>query len=546
MDFSDVKKLLIEELSSLGVSALGRFVDERLVERLSKGGISIDSSLLANLLVSEKGLDVLRIRDIRLMLIQKFEIEQINDRIGSRFTSRSELSQLIEFGWGDNTETRRFLSLIGVKDISLDKSVPSKDVETVRIDKPLYPYQNFIRKSLLRFLFGSKKRKTLVHMPTGSGKTRTSLEAVCNYLLASQSSDFVVVWLAHSEELCEQAAESILNIWKRVGVEDGALVRLWGGSKSQLHEISGPTFVVSSFQTAFNMVRAENDESFSLFTLIRRKCMILVVDEAHQAVAPTYKVAIDLFSNSRSKIIGLTATPGRHHVNEDPEETIRLSEYFEYNKIDIVDNSGAKLDDPISFLTSEEILSSVKRYQIRSPKNVVLTEAEILHIKNQLDIPRSVLARLGEDSARTTLIATSILKTAVEMSRQTIVFAPSKECAIELAIMCTLRGCPSEAVTADSDKSHRRSAITRFKAGELKVLVNFGVLTTGFDAPNIEAVIVARPTTSVVLYSQMIGRGLRGPKMGGTKECLLVDVIDNIENMPNASQAFTYFDGYFK
>ena len=54
-----------------------------------------------------------------------------------------------------------------------------------------------------------------------------------------------------------------------------------------------------------------------------------------------------------------------------------------------------------------------------------------------------------------------------------------------------------------------------------------------------------RPTTSVVLYSQMIGRGLRGPLMGGGAECYLVDVIDNLVNMPDASQAFTFFDEHY-
>ena len=56
---------------------------------------------------------------------------------------------------------------------------------------------------------------------------------------------------------------------------------------------------------------------------------------------------------------------------------------------------------------------------------------------------------------------------------------------------------------------------------------------------------MARPTTSVVLYSQMIGRGLRGPKMGGEEECYLVDVVDNIVNMPDSDQAFTYFNEYY-
>lgn len=61
------------------------------------------------------------------------------------------------------------------------------------------------------------------------------------------------------------------------------------------------------------------------------------------------------------------------------------------------------------------------------------------------------------------------------------------------------------------------------------MLCNYGVLTTGFDAPSVRCVVVARPTVSHVLYEQMIGRGLRGPAFGGTDQCLIIDVDDNIQ-----------------
>jgi len=61
------------------------------------------------------------------------------------------------------------------------------------------------------------------------------------------------------------------------------------------------------------------------------------------------------------------------------------------------------------------------------------------------------------------------------------------------------------------------------------VLCNYGVLTTGFDAPSVRCVVVARPTASPILYEQMVGRGMRGPEFGGTKQCLVIDVDDNIE-----------------
>ena len=58
------------------------------------------------------------------------------------------------------------------------------------------------------------------------------------------------------------------------------------------------------------------------------------------------------------------------------------------------------------------------------------------------------------------------------------------------------------------------------------ILVNYGVLTTGFDAPKASAVVIARPTRSLVLFSQMVGRAIRGPKAGGTEACEVVTVVD--------------------
>ena len=73
----------------------------------------------------------------------------------------------------------------------------------------------------------------------------------------------------------------------------------------------------------------------------------------------------------------------------------------------------------------------------------------------------------------------------------------------------------------------RRKIIGDFKAKKIQVLCNCEVLTTGFDAPKVTHVVMARPTVSQVLYEQMVGRGLRGPKFGGTETCHIIDVEDS-------------------
>jgi hypothetical protein len=76
----------------------------------------------------------------------------------------------------------------------------------------------------------------------------------------------------------------------------------------------------------------------------------------------------------------------------------------------------------------------------------------------------------------------------------------------------------------------RRRLIEKFRGGTLRVLCNCEVLTTGFDAPRVTHIVMARPTVSRVLYEQIIGRGLRGPLFGGTETCVILDCEDNFRD----------------
>ena len=92
-----------------------------------------------------------------------------------------------------------------------------------------------------------------------------------------------------------------------------------------------------------------------------------------------------------------------------------------------------------------------------------------------------------------------------------------------------------------TEPGERARALARFKrsGGAPRVLTNFGVLTTGFDAPAASAAIIARPTKSLVLYSQMVGRVIRGPKAGGTPTCEVVTVVDTtLPGFGDVAEAF--------
>ena len=113
--------------------------------------------------------------------------------------------------------------------------------------------------------------------------------------------------------------------------------------------------------------------------------------------------------------------------------------------------------------------------------------------------------------------------------------------------MLTLEEIPNSLVYGDMSQIERKKAIDDFKNKQcnVNIIINYDVLTTGFDSKNIKCVFITRPTKSIVLYSQMIGRGLRGPLMGGNEECLLIDIDDNLDSFDNET-AFIHFNDYWR
>ena len=195
-------------------------------------------------------------------------------------------------------------------------------------------------------------------------------------------------------------------------------------------------------------------------------------------------------------------------------------------------------------MQSKRVLSQIETIPIPG-SDVTLSDAEIRACADLFDLPESVLSELGQDHIRTLNVSREVINIARERQLQTIVFCPSKENAVVMAEYLKLNDCAAVAITGETDTFSRRTNLEKFKNGELRVITNYGVLTTGFDAPNIGAVVIARPTQSIVLYSQMIGRGIRGPLFGGTDDCLILNVEDNMTNLPDYQSASTYFNQYF-
>lgn len=101
-------------------------------------------------------------------------------------------------------------------------------------------------------------------------------------------------------------------------------------------------------------------------------------------------------------------------------------------------------------------------------------------------------------------------------------------------------------IDGKSENQSRALVIEDFKHKKIQVLCNYGVLTTGFDAPQTDVVCISRPTNSIVLYGQMVGRGLRGPALGGTEECKVINVKDNIVGLPDYLGIYDFFREYWE
>jgi superfamily II DNA or RNA helicase len=143
------------------------------------------------------------------------------------------------------------------------------------------------------------------------------------------------------------------------------------------------------------------------------------------------------------------------------------------------------------------------------------------------DFHPDFLQRLGQERARNQ----RLIRILTELSPEwpTLFFGCSVEHARAVSVLLRRSGRSVATVTAETRSATRRFVIEEFRSGRISVLCNYGVLTTGFDAPLVRAVVIGRPTASPILYEQMIGRGMRGPSFGGTEECLVIDVEDNIK-----------------
>jgi superfamily II DNA or RNA helicase len=536
---------LERHLRALGSARLSELVGRNRLEEIHQlYGRGVNPTRLVELLTLRHGTQILADPTIRTSVLRALP-DQYKKFILDGGTScqtgveEDDIGRLLSLRWNrKHSTTQRTIAVFGKGEEFLPPVVNTPVAkEVVEPDISLFPYQRILKDRAVRTL-ASDTQRLLIHMPTGAGKTRTASEMIVDYLRGYADRSGLVVWLAHSEELCEQAVETISKIWRAHGDSNLTMYRLWGPQPTPEFS-SGGGVVVAGLQRIHAMRTTADDNVFSAINAINRSCILIVVDEAHKAIAPTYQESINFICDiNRTKLVGLTATPGRGMESPENRELVK---FFDGNKITISDSKGKDLDNPVEYLQREGYLASIKRKKVTTNINLELTPDERKYVETFLELPPNVLGRLGEDTNRNACILLEIVAL-YQGGNSIIVFACSVEHAHLLAELCMLRGIQARCIEGNTSAYDRQRWIEEYKRGTIKVLINYGVLTTGFDAPNTNSVVVTRPTSSIVLYSQMVGRGIRGPKVGGNPECLLVDLEDNLIGFPREQRAFSYFD----
>ena len=321
----------------------------------------------------------------------------------------------------------------------------------------------------------------LLHHATGTGKTVTAV-------MDAKNCGGRTLFLAHTQELVNQAAEIFRKLWPSVTV--GRYVE--NMRQSNAHVVCG------SVQSVERHLDEFRDDAFDY----------LIVDEAHHASADTYQKILSYFKPAFT--LGLTATPER---TEDGKVIL-----------EIFKNTAHKLD----IQTAVEIGELVPIRCIRIHTNIDLTKVRFNSVQyNIRDLESKIYV-----PERNHLIVDTWLQ--YVRDKRTVVFCASVKHADQIAELFREAGVRAAAVSGGMKQAERREFQDKFVSREIQVLCACDLLNEGWDCPETEVLFMARPTMSRVLYTQQLGRGMR--LYPGKESLMVFDFVDNASqyNMPQS------------
>ena len=411
------------------------------------------------------------------------------------------------------------------------KYPPAVDVDGPLQLNPLHPFQETVAKRISEFVEEHRPARGLLSLPTGAGKTRVVVEALIRSLKAQRLGG-CLVWIAQSSELCEQAVQAWSQAWRAFGPATKLHIsRLWGYTNNRVVPTPDQVHVVVA--TYQSLERRIHEPSYGWL----RAASCVVIDEAHGSTAPSYTRILDAFGLTAREtlrpLIGVTATPFRGAA--DPAETQWLVNRYGQRRFDLDVIDG---DDPYPTLQGMGVLARVEHEELLG-SSLTLSDEQKAYVKVFHVLPPDVEQALGLDLSRNDRVVESIRKLPADWP--ILVFATTVDHARLLAARLCVQGISAKPISAETDAGARRFYVEEFRRGRLRVLTNFNVLATGFDAPAVRALYITRPVYSKLRYQQMIGRGLRGPLNGGKAWCRIVNVGDNVAEY-GEKLAFRHFE----
>lgn len=531
------------------IEILKTFSEERLIRFLPKGALEFlrtlgyqefDRDKICNAIACASADEFVFNKELRSELINSLTPEHLVSlfpelNVQSKDVMPKHYKAVVSLA-EDNEYQLILAQRLGIGESSIfDGDYNYKKISRIQPNYAFYPYQESLIKSVVNDF--KTNNRVLLHLPTGAGKTRTAMGIVCEHLRKSKNN--LVLWLADREELCSQAFNEFEKAWRSHGSYDCSVYGFYSDSRESLSGIDSGV-IVASLQT-FHSIRNKDIRHINLlYSQLRKKVTLVVFDEAHKAVAGTYKKVTEDFMNDENfttKLLGLTATPGRVFNNIKLEkENIRLASFFNSHKVSMQISGYLS---PIDYLVNEGYLAKANFISL----NYIHSEVLGYSVRDQTIT--QTFNVLSESPERNKVLI-DVIKQEVELGKQVIVFACSVKHARLLSIALNSIGIMAASIDSGggsgSISKPRRTIIQKYKEKEIDVLLNYGVLTAGFDAPNTSVSIIARPTNSLVEYLQMAGRAMRGPLSGGNNECWIYSVIDNIPEFQSVGIAFEHWN----
>lgn len=351
-----------------------------------------------------------------------------------------------------------------------------------------------------------KYDSVMLQMPTGTGKTYLFTSIVNDLLAAYKEAhrDIHILVVAHRMELLDQISATL----SRFGIAHGFIQ----GAREQHLWKRVQVASIMSLLTERNY-----------YNTLRLKFDYIIVDEAHHSLADTYIKLFELFPEAKK--LGVTATPWRlnHESFLSLYQTLIVSPQISW----FISNNLLADFDYVSIKPDSDIQRLVDRSEVADTGDFVNADLD-----NTFNNQR-IRSKVYESYKR------------FADGRKGIIYAINKLHASKIAELYCSHGINAVAIDCDTPKDERQELISRFKTGEITVLVNVEIFTEGFDCPDVSFIQLARPTKSLALYLQQVGRGLR--MVEGKEKTIIIDNVGlyNYFGLPDANRKWQYhFKGH--